>query len=562
MLTDRPRPGRDPAPLADAQKLTDDDIFRLLGPIPDLKSAPALEPAGDLGSGMEQAPATRARRSLATATARGARSRIERSAWRALKHPEFRSYFAGSLISNLGTWLQNTAQVILAYQLTHSVFAVGVVTCAQFSSSLLLGPWAAVVANRIGGRRMLIATQLISAAIAGSLAVLQWSGKLGEGLLVVGALCLGLAFTFALPVQTALVPRLVSPADDTEAAMAMNSVSYNAGRAVAPALCVVVIITIGFAWAFTLNALSFAIFAVALAFVRPREGTRPPRPAKARTGLIIAMQRPRIALLLAMVAAVTLADDPILILGPSLAHHIGVSNDWAGYFLSALGCGTVLGSLRPTTDLHAHEVSLRSRRAATSLLVLVIAIVVFALGISPWLCLLAAFVAGAAALRTGAVTQTQLVWQQPGQVASVMALWAIAWAGTKPLASFTDGAVAAASHSPLAAAAVMVVPALAVAILELRLPNTVKRRIKRRARQWGRQHAAQLSAPVATRPGRHRPRRLPGRGHGISRRGHGHVRRGPWPGESVTVQQGPMRLNSCSVTIISDDTAVFSSPDY
>jgi MFS family permease len=477
MLTDRPRPGRDSEPL-DSPRLTDDDIRRLL----------------------DSDPAT-ARRGLVATTAQGARSKIERSAWRALRHPGFRLYFAGSLISNLGTWLQNTAQVLLAYQLTHSVFAVGVVTCAQFSSSLVLGPAAAVVASRMGGRKMLIATQVASAAIAGSLAVLKWSGMLGEGFLIVGALGLGLAFTFALPVQTALVPRLVSEAD-TEAAMAMNSVSYNAGRAVAPALCVVVIITIGFDWAFTLNAITFVVYAAVLVFTRPRGYARP-RPTRAKDGLAIAMQRPRVALLLAMVAAVTLADDPVLILGPTLAHHAGVSNDWAGYFLSALGCGTILGSLRPTTDFHlrrvsrwarwvrflpvvhwllhtdpqAQDESLRSRRAAKSLLVLVIAILVFALGLSPWLCLAAAFVAGVAALRTGAVTQTQLVWQQPEQVASVMALWAIAWAGTKPLASFADGWIAS-GHRPLAAATVMVIPALALAILELQLPDPVKTRIK------------------------------------------------------------------------------------
>src|SRR5206468_3576081 len=70
--------------------------------------------------------------------------------WEVLSHPKFRLYFAGSVISNFGTWLQNTAQVVLAYQLTHSVLAVGLVTCAQFTSPLLLGPWAAVLTQWLG----------------------------------------------------------------------------------------------------------------------------------------------------------------------------------------------------------------------------------------------------------------------------------------------------------------------------------------------------------------------------------------------------------------------------
>src|SRR6478752_407273 len=76
-----------------------------------------------------------------------------RSSWHVLCYPAFRLYFAGSLVSNLGTWVQNTAQVLLMYELTRSVLAVGLVISAQFSGSLFLGPWAAVVASRIGGRK-------------------------------------------------------------------------------------------------------------------------------------------------------------------------------------------------------------------------------------------------------------------------------------------------------------------------------------------------------------------------------------------------------------------------
>jgi predicted MFS family arabinose efflux permease len=467
-------------------------------------------PTATRGAGLSSRPAARASRHLPTATFHLARTSASRTAWRALDHPDFRWYFAGSLVSNLGTWLQNTAQVLLAYRLTHSVMAVGVVTGAQFSGSLLLGPWAAVVASRIGGRRLLIGTQLLSAGIAGLLALLQASGQLGESYLIAGALGLGLAFTFALPVQTALVPRLVKEAD-TEAAMAMNSVSYNLGRALAPAMCVLMIITIGFAWAFALNAASFLIFAGALARARPLAPGRsagPARadPARARDGLRTALQQRRIMLLLAMVAAVTFADDPVLILGPVLARHLpGAGSAWAGYFLSALGCGTVLGSFRPTQDPRGWDESRTSRRAAKSLLCLVAAIALFAAGISKWVCLLAAFAAGLAALRTGAVTQTQLARQRPERTASVMALWAIAWAGTKPLASLTDGWIAS-SHGIWWAAVTLGIPAMALGLAEIFLPRGWRGRLKHLAGQaaaaaqnsrlWS-AHTAARSAPVA-----------------------------------------------------------------
>ncbi len=375
------------------------------------------------------------------------RGRRRGSAWRALRYRSFRWYFAGSLLSNLGTWFQNTAQALLAYQLTHSVLAVGIVTCAQFSGSLLLGPWAAVVAHRVGGKRMLAWMQFLSAAIAAAMAELQATGQLREQFLVAGALGLGLAFTFTLPVQTAMVPRLV-PEADTEAAMAMNSVSYNIGRALAPALCVWLISASGYTGAFALNALSFVVFGGMLMVTGPRAmplsppGT-PDRSPRALDGLSIALRTPRIALLLAMVAAVTFADDPVLILGPALAHHLpGATHDYPGYFLSALGGGTILGSLRPTIDPQSWDASRTARRAARSLLLLVALMVLFVWSPYAWLSLAAAFLAGAAALRTGAVTQTGLVRERPADAASVMAIWAIAWAGTKPLASFTDGLVA------------------------------------------------------------------------------------------------------------------------
>jgi MFS family permease len=410
------------------------------------------------------------------------------ASWHVLRHRRFLGYFVGSLVSNLGTWLQNTAQMLLAYQLTHSAFAVGLVTSAQFAGFLLIGPWAATLAERVGSKRVLIGSQFLSAAIAATLAGLQLSGSLTETQLTLGALGIGLAFAFALPVQTAMVPSLVSgdetraamepspvredetkaamePSpvreDETKAAMAMNSVSYNAGRTLAPVLCVAVIASIGAGWAFALNAISFVVFAVTIIVVRPRSAAPPTRQAHDWLGLRIAVWRPRILLLLAMVAAVTIADDPVLVLGPPLAHHVLlVSSVWPAYFLSALGLGTVLGALVPTKASSA-------RQACLPLLGLAISVIVFTAGINPFISLSAAVAAGVAGLLTGAATQALLLKTAgPGQATQVMALWAIAWAGSKPLASLADGWMAShigVFHTGIALAA----PAIVIALLEL-----------------------------------------------------------------------------------------------
>lgn len=404
------------------------------------------------------------------------------ASWHVLRHRRFLIYFGGSLISNLGTWLQNTAQMLLAYQLTHSAFAVGLVTSAQFAGFLLIGPWAATLAERVGSKRVLVGSQFLSAGIAATLAGLQLTGSLKEPQLTLGALGIGLAFAFALPVQTAMVSGLV-PENETKAAMAMNSVSYNAGRTLAPVLCVAVIASIGAGWAFVLNAISFIVFAITIIVVRPRAGAPPARQASDWLGLRIAVRRPRILLLLTMVAAVTVADDPVLVLGPPLARHLAVPSLWPAYFLSALGLGTVVGALVPTKPSTA-------RRAALPLLGLAISVIVFTAGVSAWLSLGAAIAAGAAGLLTGAAAQALLLKTAGArQATQVMALWAIAWAGSKPLASLADGWLAG-QIGVRCTGVVLAAPAIIVALLELFLAPGVKNRLKAWIKERNEPHLA------------------------------------------------------------------------
>jgi predicted MFS family arabinose efflux permease len=360
-----------------------------------------------------------------------------RSPWRVLSHPEMKRYFIGSVASDFGTWIQNTAQVLLAYKLTHSAFAVGLVTCAQFSSPLVLGPWAGVMANRFGSRSTLLGTQVMSALIAGTLGILEFTHSLTEPYLIAGAVAIGFFFTFALPARTVTVRTLV-PEEKVKAAMAMDSVSYNLGRALAPVLSVAVIITIGFGWAFEINALSFVVFSVVLL----RLPHRPAESAKTRSpvliGFKIAWQRPRIMILLLMVASVTVATDPILVLGPALSRTVfHASTDWSAYFIGALGTGSVVGSLLPRQGKPS------IRRAAVVLGLLGLAMVVFASAPRVWLSAIAAFVAGGACLVANSATRALLI-EQAGRrhEVSVMAVWAIAWAGSKPIASLVDGSLA------------------------------------------------------------------------------------------------------------------------
>lgn len=397
------------------------------------------------------------------------------SNWAALAHPRFRWYFIGSVTSNFGTWLQNTAQVVLAYQLTHSVFAVGLVTCAQFTSPLLLGPWAAVLAHKFGNWRALIVTQIASAAVATTLAVLRFTGALTVDWLFACAFAIGLAFTFALPAMSVMVAALFADSENdaerTQAvkrAMAMDSVSYNLGRALAPAISILVFTTVGFGLAFALNAGSFLLFTLVLVYLRPRARRQAPNGSRVMNGLHIAVKEPRVMVLLLMVAAITVAADPILVLGPALAGHVFHSSaDWSGVFIAALGAGNVIGSFRPSKRRPPSI-----RRVAAVLAMLALAMMFFSAAPWIWLSVAAAFGVGAAGLVAGATARSLLIECAGGDVkrqTAIMAAWAVAWAGSKPIASLTDGSLAG-LVGVRATGILLAVPALLPALVLILLP--------------------------------------------------------------------------------------------
>lgn len=400
--------------------------------------------------------------------------------WSVLAHQDMRRFFIGNSLSNVGTWLQNTAQILLAYQISHSAGAVGLVMGAQFVSPLLLGPVAGAVADRFDRRQILLVTHLGSAGVCSLMAVLQFTGSLDISALVGGAFLVGVGFTFTLPALTALVPALV-PRAERRSALAMNGVSSNAGRALAPVLGVGVVLTIGFAWAFVLNAVSFLVLAAILTRLRPRHQS-PAKRAPLLDGLRIVSRWRRLQVILLMVAASTVATDPPLVLGPSLATGFGVSETASAYFLAAFGAGTIIGSLTRSRWQGLGE-------AGGYLAMLGCAIVCFSLASTLWVAIVAVTVAGMASLLVGSATQA-LILDLVGasQAGRVMAVWVIAYVGSRPLATAADSwfadIVGARTSGVLLA-----LPSLAIATVILGL------KASERGRRWGK--AALRGRPVA-----------------------------------------------------------------
>ncbi len=146
--------------------------------------------------------------------------------------------------------------------------------------------------------------------------------------------------------------------------------------------------------------------------------------------------------------------------------------------------------------------STKTRHAALPLTLLAVSVVTFAFGLNRWLSLIAIIVAGVAALLTGASAQALLQQTAPPQnLTQVMALWAVAWAGTKPIASLADGWLASTFNVQIAAIT-LALPAILIAVLELCMTDRRRNELKVRARGWAARQPVPSPARTSWLPAR------------------------------------------------------------
>ncbi len=193
--------------------------------------------------------------------------------FRALAHRNYRLYWSGGLVSNVGTWMQRVAQDWLVLQLSgNSGTALGITTGLQFLPILLLSAYAGAVADRLPKRRLLQIAQVGMAAPAVVLGLLAVTGVAQEWHVYVIALMFGTATAFEAPIRQAFVGELVAP-EDLSNAVGLNSASFNAGRIIGPGVAGLMIAALGSGVEATgavilINALSYGAVLVALSRMR------------------------------------------------------------------------------------------------------------------------------------------------------------------------------------------------------------------------------------------------------------------------------------------------------
>lgn len=198
-----------------------------------------------------------------------------------LRVRNFRLFFAGQFVSQVGNWLTLVAQILLVLHLTDDGVALGILGAAQFGPVLLFGAYAGLIADRMDKRRLLLWVQAFAMVQSFVLAGLAWSASPPVGAIYAVAFVGGLATAFDNPARRSFVSEMV-PLADVGNAVSLNSALMTGSRVVGPAAAGLLVTTVGFGWAFAIDGLTYVAVLVALGRMDPAQLRRPPVTPRAR----------------------------------------------------------------------------------------------------------------------------------------------------------------------------------------------------------------------------------------------------------------------------------------
>jgi len=271
--------------------------------------------------------------------------------FRSLQAFNYRMWAGGAFVSNVGTWMQRTAQdwIVLTQLTHHNATAVGMVMSLQFGPQVLLLPLTGFAADHLDRRRLLFITQGAMGALALGLGVLTVAGLVQLWQVYMFAFLLGCVSAFDAPARQTFVSELVTEADISNA-VGLNSTSFNAARMIGPAIAGVLIAAVGSGWVFLINAASFAAVLCSLSLLRVDELHHTDRAHRTRGSLVEGFQyvwkRPDLKAMLLMLFLIGTfgLNFPIFISTMSVTvFHAGASQ--YGMLSSVMAVGSVGGAL-------------------------------------------------------------------------------------------------------------------------------------------------------------------------------------------------------------------------
>ncbi len=350
-----------------------------------------------------------------------------------MKFRNFRLFFTGQLISQIGNWLTLVAQTLLVLRLTNSGVAVGFLAACQFLPVLLFGAWAGLVADRSDKRVLLIIVQSFAMLQSFALASLAFMHHPPVAAIFGVALAGGFATAFDNPARRAFVVEMV-PTDHVTNAVSLNSALMTGSRIVGPALAGLLITTVGFGWCFLLDGISYLAVIAGLWMMRPSElraSTPTPRSkGQVRAGLRYARSIPELWVPLVMMAIVgTLAFNFTVVMPLFVKRSLHGTDTTFTLVYSVVSVGSLVAAL------------ITARRARTTTHHVVVGatgfgIALLAFAASPVLSVafpMALLVGFTSILFMTASTAIVQVRSDPAMRGRVLALQAIVFLGTTPI---------------------------------------------------------------------------------------------------------------------------------
>ena len=267
----------------------------------------------------------------------------------ALRHRNYRLFFAGQLISLIGTWMQNVAQAWLVYQLTGSPFYLGIVSFAGAIPVLFLSLWAGVIVDRVPKRNLLIITQTGALLLAFFLSADVFLGWVQPWHIVIFAFLLGAVNAFDAPTRQSFVVEMVGR-EDLPNAIGLNSAIFQMARIIGPTIAGIALAVVGPAWCFFLNGLSFIAVIFGLSQMQVKSIVAPKKDtssfAQMRQGLGYIRRNQIVRTLLGMVAIANVFAFGYSALMPAFAQDVLNSGPTGLGLLSAsVGVGALIGAL-------------------------------------------------------------------------------------------------------------------------------------------------------------------------------------------------------------------------
>jgi MFS family permease len=271
------------------------------------------------------------------------------SGLRALRSRDFALYWIGQLVSAIGSWMQNMAQGLLVYDLTHSPFYLGLVTTIGTIPITLLSLPAGVLADRWNKRRIVLITQTAFAFNAIALACMTYSGVVRPWHILIFAAISGTLNAIDIPARQTMLVEIVGK-DDLPNAMALNSSAFNGARIIGPSVAGVVVAAGGTALCFLINGISFLAIIGALALVRASKfrtaSETKPVMSEIKEGLVYARRNPLILELLIMTAITSVFALQYSSQLPAYGRTVLKLGDAPyGLLVAAAGIGSLIGGV-------------------------------------------------------------------------------------------------------------------------------------------------------------------------------------------------------------------------